>query len=114
MKITTLTPPQGNSQFPSPKINFKKNVASRLYSFMFILILVVLGIVQANGQAYQTTGLSSDYNDPQAWTCVGAACDSVPSTNLLATTLVINHDIHYSGNNEFNIQQGGLINISAN
>ena len=66
------------------------------------------------GKTYTTTGLSNEWDDPDAWTCSGGGCNNnalVPPTDLNNVDLVILHQIINTDNNPIRVRNGDSIII---
>ena len=63
-----------------------------------ITIFFLLSGAILSAQNYTTTGLSSDWNDANAWICSGGGCNNKPFPNrsVSNSTITINHTIFYN------------------
>ncbi|MCB0589198.1 MAG: hypothetical protein KDD06_28175, partial [Phaeodactylibacter sp.] len=77
-------------------------------------LFLFLNSLSLSGQTYQTTGASSNWEDPAAWSCSGGPCGNNPSPNRILQNddVFIRHDINYYGNNPIDIRNHSSIHIS--
>ena len=102
----------------SPSTSFSTNALlnklARPLNLFYLLFLCSTGIVL--GQDYETTGLSDNWEDPTAWTCIGGGCNKnpYPNNNISNTTITIKHNINYYSNNPIKLGRNGNLLVINN
>lgn len=107
-----------NMRTLSPSTSFSTNALlnklARPLNLFYLLFLCSTGIVL--GQDYETTGLSDNWEDPTAWTCIGGGCNKNPYPNITISNseVTIKHRILYSSNNPIKINRNGSLIVLNN
>ena len=90
----------------------------RTYQILITLLGLVFGAFTLQAQDYETTGNSSDWDDPAAWNCIGSPgkCNSnpFPDNEIRNTTVTINHSITYTDNSPIKLLNNGELIIGNN
>lgn len=81
---------------------------------IFFCLLFLFSLPVA-AQDYTTTGASTDWNDPAAWTCTGRGCSTnpVPGEEIQNSTVTINHDITYNGTSNITLRNRGILTVQG-
>ncbi|MCB0586918.1 MAG: hypothetical protein KDD06_16550, partial [Phaeodactylibacter sp.] len=91
-----------------------RTLSRRLFSALsFVALFLLLSSTCLSGQTYETTGLSSDWDDPGAWSCSGDGCVAAPNPGykIQNSNVIIRHDIHYSSNIPVRVLKKGSVTI---
>ncbi|MBT8179577.1 MAG: hypothetical protein HKP60_10705, partial [Eudoraea sp.] len=83
----------------------------------FLLLSFFLAGFQSQvfAQDYTTTGISTDWDDPDAWECSGGGCNNnpFPDNNVSRSTITINHDINYTNNQPINLRNRSTLVVNG-
>jgi hypothetical protein len=83
------------------------------YSTLFFMAICFIVSTTLSSQTYQSTGLSTDWNNPDSWDCSGGGCNSnpTPGNDLRKSAVIVSHYIEYISNNPIRVRNNGSITI---
>ncbi|MCB0582761.1 MAG: hypothetical protein KDD10_26015, partial [Phaeodactylibacter sp.] len=102
--------------FPASVTAFERpavSTGSRLFLAGIAFVFLLLG-PSLRAQTYETTGISANWQDPDAWICSGAGCrnNRFPNNNLENAAVFIRHDINFISRRAVRIGDNATVLIS--